>query len=248
MINNQDFQAILKQVEILAKNQGEGSLEYFNYHKKRYIFDAYLLDDLTSKTHLNQVDKIKLLDIGPSFQTHIFYRLFPRISIDLLVKEHENLEYKSIANRFIKFDLNESINPEKWFQPESNYDVITMLEVIEHLYTQPQQVLKFLSTLLKPKGFIIIQTPNAVSLPYRLRMLIGKNPFMLINDTRDGHYREYTRAELLKIGISAGFCPHQVILNNIMATGSLSSKIFDSVSIILPQDLRKNITMIFQKP
>ena len=66
------------------------------------------------------------------------------------------------------------------------YDVVVMAEVIEHLYTAPSVVLPYLRTLVRPDGVLIIQTPNAAAVFRRLKLLMGSNPFTLINeDTTD---------------------------------------------------------------
>ena len=55
-------------------------------------------------------------------------------------------------------------------------------------------------------GVLVVQTPNAVSLPRRLAMLGGRNPYELIREdaTNPGHFREYTAAELRRYAAVAG--------------------------------------------
>ena len=43
---------------------------------------------------------------------------------------------------------------------KENFDLITLFHVIEHIYN-PIELLKKVSSLLKPDGFLIIETPNA---------------------------------------------------------------------------------------
>ena len=249
MHNWTDLENALTTAEEKAREQGDESLYYFNYHKERYIFDAFLIKNIIESTNLSSLESIKAIDIGPAFQTDIFRKVFPEFEMDVLVKENSSgKEADNISNtKILEFDLNDSFYPGKWIQVDKKYDIITMLEVIEHLYTRPEQVLEFVSSLLTSNGFLIVQTPNGVSLPYRIRMLLGRNPFMMINETRDSHYREYTRKELIEIGLRSGLKVHSVHMNNVMSTGSLSSRIFNKFSSLMPQDLRKNITIIFQK-
>ena len=81
-----------------------------------------------------------------------------------------------------------------------------MGEVIEHLYTAPELVLSFIKTFLAPEGFLIIGTPNAVSMDKRLSILKGENPYEKIrkDNTNPGHFREYTADELQQIGRQIG--------------------------------------------
>lgn len=95
----------------------------------------------------------------------------------------------------IDLDLNELHFPERW-PPMKTYDLIIAGEIIEHLFVTPQRIFDFLSTLLKPDGKILIQTPNSVSTRKRLKVLFGVNPYEQINEQRDGHVREFTAQEL----------------------------------------------------
>ena len=87
-----------------------------------------------------------------------------------------------------------------------SYDLIVFAEVLEHLHTAPVPVLAALGRLLTPRGHLILQTPNAASLPKRLKLLLGRNPYDQIRpDPADpGHFREYTLAELRLVVAQAG--------------------------------------------
>ena len=78
------------------------------------------------------------------------------------------------------------------------YDLVVFAEVIEHLHTSPVHTLAFVRGLLADAGVLILQTPNAASLPKRLKLLAGRNPYELIraDGGNPGHFREYTLAEL----------------------------------------------------
>jgi SAM-dependent methyltransferase len=100
------------------------------------------------------------------------------------------------------FDLNAAQNKSDWRQDIPRHQIILLAEVIEHVHTSPKLVLQFLRTLLKKDGFLIIQTPNAVALHKRLKMIFGKNPYLLMSEDikMPSHFREYTVAEL------TGYC------------------------------------------
>ena len=79
-----------------------------------------------------------------------------------------------------------------------------MAEVIEHLYTAPEIVLKCIKKIIKQNGYFIIQTPNAASLSKRMKLMFqGRNPYEMIrvDHNNPGHFREYTVDELEKIFI-----------------------------------------------
>lgn len=52
-------------------------------------------------------------------------------------------------------------------QAGTNYDVIIMSQLIEHLF-DPRTILQFLFTLLNPRGIIVIETPNWQCLDFRI--------------------------------------------------------------------------------
>ena len=64
-----------------------------------------------------------------------------------------------------------------------------------------------LKELLSSDGSIFIQTPNAVTLRARLKLLAGRNPYELIRVDRvnPGHFREYTMKELITYAEQTGF-------------------------------------------
>jgi len=85
---------------------------------------------------------------------------------------------------------------------ENCYDVVLMIDIIEHIVGSPMDLINYGISMLKPNGMIIIETPNAVSLINRLKGLFGKSNqvsagfiFWNIGKYRS-HFREYTRSEL----------------------------------------------------
>ena len=81
------------------------------------------------------------------------------------------------------------------------FDLVVFGEVLEHLHTAPELTVHALKGLMKPGAHLIVQTPNAAALHKRWNLLFGYNPYerIRINPLNPGHYREYTRAELIEI-------------------------------------------------
>lgn len=103
-------------------------------------------------------------------------------------------------------DLNDTRRPDAC--PDIGpYDAVVLGEVIEHLYTSPTFVLRYLHSILAPAGILVIQTPNAARLTNRLKVVAGRNALALIreDDTNPGHFREYTEAELEGYARATGF-------------------------------------------
>ena len=100
-------------------------------------------------------------------------------------------------------DLSKILTPAK-------YSFITCQATIEHLCGSPLKLLSGIKTLLKPGGYLILDTPNAASLAKRLIMFFKGIPFHssysssyysfddFINSEYPftGHNREYTLREL----------------------------------------------------
>ncbi|HXU02733.1 MAG TPA: methyltransferase domain-containing protein, partial [Polyangia bacterium] len=142
------------------------------------------------------------------------------------------------------------------------YDVIVFAEVIEHLYTAPELVLPYLRDLLVPGGVLLLQTPNAVSLRKRAKLLLGVNPFERIRPERDnpGHFREYTASELKDLLAGAGFSIDQVWMKHYfdvryarhnrgdeppqLVVGALKNALYR----MLPASLREGITILARRP
>ncbi|HSH01334.1 MAG TPA: class I SAM-dependent methyltransferase [Anaerolineae bacterium] len=162
---------------------------YFRFHQPRY---QYLIELLARYPLLTE--KPNVLDIGPSRLTELLH-LYYQTPIHSLGLEPDAT---SPRGPHYHFDLNLCQKPEDWRQDHGPYDLIVMAEVIEHLYTSPAFVLAYLRTLLKPNGYLLIQTPNAVAIDKRAKLLFGYNPYSLIRLNRHGHYRELTLPELNK--------------------------------------------------
>jgi cyclopropane fatty-acyl-phospholipid synthase-like methyltransferase len=243
-MQNQLLESI-KYLEEYANTLTDGADNYWNIHRKRFQWTANLAIELTQK--LEQLGKPvkKILDIGSSYQTILLERIFPDVKIDTLGFYDARYAPKGDTVH-IPFDLNDTFDCEKWpSYSGEKYDIIVMLEVIEHLYTSPKTIFSFLSELMQPHGFLVVQTPNAVSLSKRLDMLRGRNPYELIRETRTnpGHFREYTNKEMCQLAEAAGLEVVQIYMLNYFNNGGLLSKI----SNILPRSMREGMTLVLRK-
>lgn len=160
---------------------------YLHYHAPRY-------DRLLSLLCKYNKPESHILDIGRSPFTKIAQMTIGK-NIDTLGFEEEN---KTQSGQHFQYDLNRSQHPDGFRIDLPSFDIIIFSEVLEHLYTSPVLVLKFLKTILSDCGVIFLQTPNATVLHKRIKFLLGKNPFNLIseNEKNPSHYREYTMKEM----------------------------------------------------
>ncbi len=215
-LNYLDVLGIVDALEIKSFDwRDEGARDtYTESHSKRYAYLLNTIGKLLEETW-GKTKSLEVLDIGPGFQTRLLKAVFPAFEIDTLgFADPPRAGFlRDIVRHHYEFDLNDfqfdNCNPDL-----DRYDIILFCEVIEHLYTMPEKVLRHLKPHLKPNGLLIIQTPNAVSWRHRLKMLIGRNPFARITTYRMGHYREYTAKELCEIAALTGFQVRSLRLEN----------------------------------
>ena len=179
--------------KILSKYLDASPRDYYlKFHAPRYEILLNLFDQI-------YLDQKKILDIGRSKFAEILSEKYST-PVDTLGLEYgENLE-KSAGGNYYQFNLNNCSDPDLLRKDLPRYDIIIFCEVLEHLHTSPSHVFTFLKTIMERGAVIILQTPNAVALGNRKKMLFGKNPFDLIreDETNPGHFREYTRQEIIQ--------------------------------------------------
>ena len=91
------------------------------------------------------------------------------LGFDVLAVHVDNTFGASVP--FIQMDLNENLFHEKL---PADFDLITAVEVIEHL-EMPIAFLRNVKSLLKKNGIAIVTTPNVENVPSRLKFfLLGK--------------------------------------------------------------------------
>jgi 2-polyprenyl-3-methyl-5-hydroxy-6-metoxy-1,4-benzoquinol methylase len=125
-----------------------------------------------------------------------------------------------------------------------------MAEVIEHLLVPPEAILAWVREWLRPGGEAVVQTPNAVHLLRRLKMLAGSNPFMRIPLPIDEtfHVREYTLRELRAAGEQAGLQVTGIVRRNYFRHKGWKGKLLEMAGPLLPGGLREGITITLRRP
>lgn len=224
------------------------SKKFLRYHFRRYEFLFQKIDRVITNLSLASGQRsIKILDIGPGFQTEIMRQTLPGAVVNTLGFRDLRFQARAEEQHF-EFDLNNAQIPDKWLKLEQ-HDLVIIAEVLEHLYTSPGLVLQCVASWMAPGGFLILQTPNACALHKRLIMLSGKNPFDLIRDTPEnpGHFREYTLSELVHFTDQAGLRLVELATWNYFDNGSWVHKIYNVTSRVMPASLRQGITMTLQK-
>ena len=227
---------------------GEGS--YASYHAPRY---ALVLDLVAG--HL-PASGGRVLDVGRSPLTDLLHERLG-VPVDSLGFAAEG---PTASGWHFAFDLDDTQHRERWRADLPAYEVVVFAEVLEHLHTAPTLVLAFLATLVAADGVLVIQTPNALSLPKRIKPLLGIHPYEAIReDPREpGHFREYTMGELRDLAHRTGFeVLHAATYNYFdlrhnRHTGATTPRWLEAAKWrfygVLPGPLKPGITMVLRRP
>lgn len=93
--------------------------------------------------------------------------------------------------------------------PDRPYDLVTLLEVIEHIPVPPYITLRKLRRLMTPGGHLVMTTPNGFRIRNILRMLANREVLGVYRypegDAPLGHQHEYTLRQMAWQLQEAGF-------------------------------------------
>ncbi|MBK8505876.1 MAG: methyltransferase domain-containing protein [Saprospiraceae bacterium] len=234
---NKSFDQIFK--DLTESDIQPHELKYLNFHHDRY---QYLMKEIRDLIDNEGHPAQQILDIGPAFQTYLLRNLF-KSRVNSMGENHRFNFLRETEDHF-EVDLNFT---EMYQSLIIQHDIIIMCEVVEHLFTKSELVLDFILQFLKPGGYLVVQTPNAVSTFKRIRMLLGYNPYELIKGNRRGHYREYTGAELSKIFTASGLDVVKINLRNYFGYHDFHQRLYRSLNRVMPATFKDGITIIGQK-
>jgi 2-polyprenyl-3-methyl-5-hydroxy-6-metoxy-1,4-benzoquinol methylase len=135
---------------------------------------------------------------------------------------------------------------------DSSFDLVTSIELIEHISMgSARQLLKESIRVLVPGGRIAISTPNYRSLWPLLEILVSQNGAL---SYADQHITQYTRAKLRALLTETGFVCVQVDAYQLIApfAAALSWSLADIIATVEPAWLTKMAGLLLfgsaQKP
>ena len=123
---------------------------------------------------------------------------------------------------------------------ESNsIDLIFFGDVIEHLLHSPKPAIEEFYRVLKPSGYCISATPNAVRLTTRIKVLAGYSNWSNLDDFwekdfNEGHHHEYTIDEFCSVFERVGF----LVVEKIMEESNLKNNSINKFSDLKSQKRR----------
>ena len=166
--------------EILAHFSGRDLAEehagYLSFHCRRY--EVLLRTIAPVLAELRQRDPgrtMRILDVGPYFQTELIRGQFDAVVDTIGFGSPMPFEQRP-GEEHCQYNLLALKSSGDWPAVEPA-DLVVLAEVIEHLNVSPKQTFRCCASWLTRGGYLIVQTPNAVSLSRRLWMLLGRQPF-----------------------------------------------------------------------
>lgn len=134
----------------------------------------YLINSIASK-HLSNNSNPYILDIGPGFKNYLS-KFNDSIERDIIEFDEDIIKFQKTTtnvNNVFKVDLSED---QVSSQIKQRYDVILMIEVLEHI-VNPAKILSEIKQLLKPGGILLLTVPTRFSerIMFKLNENYNKN-------------------------------------------------------------------------
>ena len=200
---------------------------YNRYHKKNKAYNKvislnnftyfYLLKLLNSS---QVVSKKSFLDVGCGVGAISLYLASQGkevVGIDVSSRAIDIANQAKEANKFsnVRFVLNSA---EK-FVPGRKFEVILLIEVIEHI-KDDEGLLEKIFSWLKEEGYLVLTTPSSENIMFKLGLY---KEF----DKKVGHLRRYTKKEIIELLEKNGFeivyySARESLLRSILFTTRLS--------------------------
>ncbi len=152
---------------------------------------------------------------------------------NILNKTHEKKENREKLNlKIFKIDVERQMLPIS----DSSADVVLMLEVLEHFSIDPLFAFSEINRILKPDGFLILSTPNALNANFLWKLIAATNPFNEPYNALDSnrHNRLYSPAEISLLADDCGFQPDFITSINLGCNWKtvISRTILDLIDLI----------------
>lgn len=165
----------------------------------------------------NRAERGKALELGsPPFHITLMLQRFRNYDLSLTgaaadgrPEIKQTLDSAEFGERYDFTCQCFDIENDRFPYPDNTFDLVTWVEVIEHLTKDPVHALAEIHRVLKPGGVLVLSTPNASRADSIANFLAGRNiydPYHLgapLMGSR--HSREYTLAELRGLLEGCGF-------------------------------------------
>jgi len=205
--------------------------------KSQGISNDAILNMVTRALRQRQVSGECLVDVGcgaGNLHSHVCSRFSRYVGVDAV--QYEGFPAQA---EFCRLDLDSGGIP----LPDASADLVAAIEVIEHL-ENPRDFMRKLVRLAKPGGWVVVTTPNQLSL-LSLSTLMVKNRFQAFQDI---HYPTHLTA-LLEVDLRriAAECGLSQIEIEYSCSGRIPLTVWHFprlMSQLFPRALSENILVI----
>ncbi len=131
--------------------------------------------------------------------------------------------------------------------PQAYADFVVAVETIEHL-ENPRAFMRELFRLCKPNGWVVVTTPNQLSLLSKLTFLV-KNQFNAFQDScYPAHITALLEVDLRRIGREIGFQDIAISFSSDGRLPGFSKHWPNVISQLFPRALSDNIAFVGKRP
>ena len=183
--------------------------DYFGVHWTRFLTTLQWIGEEMPKT---------VLDVGvfpPLLFQAMLANRYPGVEMAALWEGPDpyHQEVRSRAGNFPGFNIMlfpANSERDRWPFEDESFDLVTAMEILEHLAINPDFFFTEAARVLKPGGRMLLTTPNIVSHRGLWKVLNGLAPYSFGIFVPSGgvygrHNREYAPSELIELGHASGF-------------------------------------------
>jgi len=162
----------------------------------------------------------KVLEITPKKGKLLEIGSYPFIITEELIKRGYDVSGLDLNHTRVKIGVQHcNIEKEAFPFKDKTFDIVLMMEVIEHLGINPINAIQESKRVLKDNGIFVLTTPNILRLQNLKSIIIKKKQLATLRSLTQkekigyiGHIREYTKNELKEILKYCGFKSFQTCM------------------------------------
>lgn len=131
--------------------------------------------------------------------------------------------------------------------PDGCAEIVASVETIEHL-ENPRAFIRELARLAKPNGYVIVTTPNQLSLLSLLTLIVKKQFQAFQNTSYPAHITALLEIDLRRIAEECGLCETVFAYSHKGRIMFTPYSFPESLARLMPRLLSDNLLMIARKP
>ena len=201
---------------MLPDSEKDYLLQYDSIFRDRSEAEQYLYDswrrmqvvlDWMADLQTKGIRKVLELGANPYYLTLLLKK---HLQLDLHLANyfgetgHQSSESQTIGNGSERLELNYyhfNVETDPFPYENQSFDCVIFCEILEHLLLKPDFTVSEIDRILRPRGYVIVSTPNASRLSNLVRLAKGKNIYADYSPhgIYGRHNREYTLPEVVEL-------------------------------------------------